>query len=149
MDSFLGRVKGIASQAGVSASSTQGKIIEEYLPKIIILLREKGGPALIYILSDTERLSELSRTAYQALPMPVRLVVKEQQFIDYMLSQRERIAEMIRTQCEAPAVPMVEASAEELAEDSVEETIEELVEESVEELAGESTETVYLPQILP
>jgi hypothetical protein len=111
MDSFLGRVKGIADQAGVSASSAQGKIIEEYLPKIIALLREKGGPALIDILSDTERLSELSRTAYQALPMPVRLVVKEQQFIDYMLSHKDRIAEMIRSNCEAHVDASVESSS--------------------------------------
>lgn len=98
MDSFFGKLKNAAEQAGSTASVAQEKVIQEYLPKIATILRETAGPAVLEIISDVEKLGDLSRTAYQALPMPVRLVVKEQSFIDWVLSHQDRVTKLIATQ---------------------------------------------------
>jgi hypothetical protein len=98
MSSFFDSLKTAAGEVASSASSAQEKILQEYLPKIAIVLREKAGPAIIDILSDIERLAELARTAYQALPMPVRLVVKEQSFIDWVLSHQDKVVEAVKNQ---------------------------------------------------
>ena len=98
MDSFLGKLKSAADKAGSSASVAQEKVIQEYLPRIIVILREKAGPAVLEILSDAEKLAELARSAYQALPMPVRLVVKEQSFIDWVVSHQDSVIEKLKSQ---------------------------------------------------
>jgi hypothetical protein len=98
MDSFLGKLKSAADKAGSTASVTQEKVIQEYLPKIIAILREKAGPAVLDILSDADKLAELSRSAYQALPMPVRMVVKEQSFIDWVVSHQDTVLDKLRSQ---------------------------------------------------
>jgi hypothetical protein len=98
MNSFLGKMRNAADKATSSASSTQEKVMQEYLPKIVIILKEKAGPALVEIISDLERLSQLARTAYQALPMPVRLIVKEQSFIDWILAHQDKILDIVNSQ---------------------------------------------------
>jgi len=98
MDSFLGRIKDAADQVSANASVAQEKVIQEYLPKIIDILREKGGSALLEIISDIDRLTELARSAYQALPMPVRIVVKEQSFVDWVVSHQDSVIENVRSQ---------------------------------------------------
>ena len=100
MDSFLGRLKNAADKASASASVAQEKVIQEYLPKIVAILREKAGPAVLEILSDIDKLGDLARTAYQALPMPVRLIVKEQGFIDWVVSHQGKLTELIQVQIE-------------------------------------------------
>lgn len=118
MDSFLGKLKSAADKAGVSASVAQEKIIQEYLPKIVAVLREKAGPAVLEILSDIDKLGDLARTAYQALPMPVRIVVKEQSFIDWVISHQDKLIELIQAQIEKvgtsgdPANTLAPAEAE-------------------------------------
>jgi len=63
MDSFIGRMKSAADIAGTSASVAQEKAIQEYLPKIISILKEKAGPAVLEILADTTKLTELARAS--------------------------------------------------------------------------------------
>ena len=105
MNSFIGKLKSAADLAGVSASSAQEKIVQEYLPKIVAVLREKAGPALLDILADTERLSDLARGGYQALPMPVRLVMKEQAFVDFVVSRQDGIVDALRAQMTQSTTP--------------------------------------------
>jgi len=101
MGSFLGKLKNAADKAGSTASVAQEKVIQEYLPNIIAILREKAGPAVLEILSDVDKLAELARNAYQALPMPVRMVVKEQSFIDWVVSHQDSIVEKLTSQLAA------------------------------------------------
>ena len=110
MDSFFGKLKNAADIAGASASVAQEKVIQEYLPKIVAVLREKAGPAVLDILSDIDKLGDLARTAYQALPMPVRLVVKEQNFIDWVISHQGKVIELVRDQSEKTDVSSVAAN---------------------------------------
>ena len=104
MESFLGKLKNAADKAGSTASVAQEKVIQEYLPKIIAILREKAGPAVLEILSDVDKLAELARNAYQALPMPVRMVVKEQSFIDWVVSHQDSIVEKLTSQLAAESI---------------------------------------------
>ena len=124
MDSFLGKLKSAADKAGSTASSAQEKVIQEYLPKIIIILREKAGPAVLDILSDVDKLAELSRSAYQALPMPVRMVVKEQSFIDWVVSHQDTVLDKLRSQLalEGGSVQVAEDSLLPGASDSLDES---------------------------
>lgn len=110
MDSFFGKLKNAADIAGASASVAQEKVIQEYLPKIVAILREKAGPAILDILSDIDKLGDLARTAYQALPMPVRLVVKEQNFIDWVISHQGKVVEIVRNQSNKTDVSSVAAN---------------------------------------
>jgi hypothetical protein len=104
MESFFGKLKNAADKAGSTASVAQEKVIQDYLPKIIAILKEKAGPAVLEILSDVDKLAELARNAYQALPMPVRIVVKEQSFIDWVVSHQDSIVEKLTSQLSAESV---------------------------------------------
>ncbi|MCP9783502.1 hypothetical protein KBY83_09255 [Cyanobium sp. WKJ7-Wakatipu] len=73
-------------------------------------MREKAGPAILDILSDIDKLGDLARTAYQALPMPVRLVVKEQNFIDWVISHQGKVVEIVRNQSEKTDASSVTAN---------------------------------------
>ena len=105
MDSFFGKVKGAAKFAGANASAAQEKVLDEYLPKIVALLRDKAGPAALEVLSDPDRLAELSRSAYQVLPMPVRLVIKEQDFGEWVLSHQDKVVQILSTQLALETTP--------------------------------------------
>jgi hypothetical protein len=63
------------------------------------------------MLSDVDKLAELARSAYQALPMPVRMVVKEQSFIDWVVSHQDSIVEKLTSQLVAESVVESDASA--------------------------------------
>lgn len=110
MDSFFGKLMNAADIAGASASVAQEKVLQEYLPKIVAVLREKAGPAILDILSDIDKFGDLARTAYQALPMPVRLVVKEQNFIDWVISRQGKVIEIVRNQSDNTDVSSVTAN---------------------------------------
>jgi hypothetical protein len=111
MESFLGKLKNAAGKAGSTASVAQDKILQEYLPKIIAIFRETAGPAIVEMLSDVDKLAELARSAYQVLPMPVRMVVKEQSFIDWVVSHQDSIVEKLTSQPVAESVVESDASA--------------------------------------
>lgn len=121
MESLLGKLLGAADKAGSTASVAQEKVFQEYLPKIISVLRENAGPAVLDILSDVDKLAELSRSAYQALPFPVRMVIKEQSFVDWIVSHQASIVEKLKSQLAAEsiveanpaALPPSDAGAEE------------------------------------
>ena len=98
VESLFGKVKDVARSAGANASTAQEKVLDDCLPKIVALMREKAGPAVVEVLSDPERLVELSRSAYQVLPMPVRLVVREQDFVDWVLSHQGKVVATLSSQ---------------------------------------------------
>ena len=84
-------------QFEVDQPSAKEGVIQQYLPVISDILRDKAGPAIVDILSDASRLTELARSSYQALPMPVRMVVKEQSFIDWIISHQGDITARLRS----------------------------------------------------
>jgi hypothetical protein len=107
MDSFLGKANNLAGKAIAKAGSAQEKVLQDYMPVLVGLLQEKAGPALLDILSDSSRLSPLAASVYQALPLPVRLVVKEQSFVDWLLSHRDSVVEVVRAKIATPEAELL------------------------------------------
>lgn len=100
MSSLFGKFQSIAGKAGNLAAQLQEKTVNEYLPLIAKLLREKAGPAVLDILNDPSRITELSRTVYQVMPMPVRMAIKEDAFNSAVLAHKDRLIPLIRSQIE-------------------------------------------------
>ena len=67
------------------------KTLEDNLPKIKDLFKEKVGPMTKNLLLDDERMRPVTATIYQALPFVVRMVVKEETFTEYCLKNRSRL----------------------------------------------------------
>jgi hypothetical protein len=125
MDSFLGKTGNLAGKAIAKAGSAREKVLQDYMPLLVGLLQEKAGPALLDILSDSSRLAPLAASVYQALPLPVRLVVKEQSFVDWLRSHRDAVVEIVRAKIATPdaellpegvVIDQAEASDEESAD---------------------------------
>jgi hypothetical protein len=98
MDSLLGRLKSAGDKAGTSATAAQERVLQEYLPKIISMLKEKAGSAILDVFSDADKLGEVARGVYQGLPLPLRLVVKEESFIYWVVSRQNSIIDSLRSQ---------------------------------------------------
>jgi hypothetical protein len=83
-------------QFEVGEPSAKNAAIDQYLPIVVNLLRDKAGPAILDILSDPGKLTELARSGYQALPLPVRMLVKEQSFIDWVVAHQSDIFDKLK-----------------------------------------------------
>jgi hypothetical protein len=65
------------------------KKIEENWPKIQQLFREKVGPAVLAAAKDDEKFASAVKIVYEALPFPVKLVVKQDAFLQFCLAHRD------------------------------------------------------------
>jgi hypothetical protein len=81
----------------ISTDAEESKI-QRFLPVIVNIIKEKAGPSIVDILSDPKRLSALAESTYQALPLPVRLLLKEQVFVEWILSHQGRIVDAMRSE---------------------------------------------------
>jgi hypothetical protein len=81
----------------VDPPSAKEGVLQRYLPIITDILRDKAGSAVLDILTDGSKLTELARSGYQALPMPVRMIVKEQSFVDWVVSHQSEITEKLKS----------------------------------------------------
>lgn len=99
--SMFEKFQSIAGKASNIAAQLQEKTVNEYLPLIAKILREKAGPAVLDILNDPSRMTELSRTAYQTMPMPVRMAIKEDAFNSAVLAHKGKLITLIQSQIEA------------------------------------------------
>lgn len=105
-DEIAGKSIEEEEQAKASPPAFQREnIFSRYLPVIAGALKEKAGPAVVEILSDGEKVSELARSAYQALPMPVRLIIKEQVFVEWIASHQDKVIEAIQGKLVLPVSP--------------------------------------------
>lgn len=100
MSSMFGRFQSIAGKAGNLAAQLQEKTVTDYLPLIAKLLREKAGPAVLDMLNDPSRMTELTRTVYQVMPMPVRMAIKEDAFNSAVLAHKDKLIPIIQAQIE-------------------------------------------------
>jgi len=65
--------------------------LEENWPKIQQLFQEKVGPAALAAAKDDERLASMVKIVYGVLPFPVKLVVKQDAFLQFCLTHRDRL----------------------------------------------------------
>ena len=66
--------------------------LEENWPKVKELFREKVGPAALAAVQDDRQMTPVLKMVYEALPFPIRLVVKQDAFIQFCLAHRDRLA---------------------------------------------------------
>lgn len=71
-------------------TSAQQKI-EENWPKVQQVFQEKIGPAAIAAAQNDDQMRSVFKMAYGALPFPVRLVVKEDAFIEFCFAHRDNL----------------------------------------------------------
>ncbi len=71
-------------------ASAQQKI-EENWPKVQQVFQEKVGPAAIALAQNDEQMRSVFKMAHGALPFPVRLVVKEDAFVQFCFTHRDNL----------------------------------------------------------
>lgn len=96
MDNLFGKIKAVSGKIGELAAQSQAKAMDEYLPLVASLLREKAGPAVLNVLDDPDKASEICRSIYQGMPLPFRLVVKEGEFASFVQNHKDQILPKIR-----------------------------------------------------
>lgn len=65
--------------------------IQEHWPKIQQVFQEKVGPAALAAAQNDEQMRSVFKMAHEALPFPLRMVIKEEQFIQFCFSKRDNL----------------------------------------------------------
>lgn len=65
--------------------------LQEHMPAIQQLFREKVTPEVRAHLSDPEKFLSSSKFVYGLLPMPVRLMVKEDAFVAFCQAHKDQL----------------------------------------------------------
>jgi hypothetical protein len=65
--------------------------LQEHMPAIRQLFQEKVAPEVRAHLSDPEKFLSSSKVVYSLLPMPVRLMVKEDAFIAFCQEHKDQL----------------------------------------------------------
>ena len=71
-------------------ASAQEKIQENW-PKVQQVFQEKIGPAALEAAKNEDQMRSVFKMAHQALPFPVRMVVKEDAFIQFCFAHRDNL----------------------------------------------------------
>jgi len=67
--------------------------IEENWPKIQQMFQEKVGPAVLAAAQDDASMTKAILIVYEILPFPLRMIVKQQDFVNFCLRHRDRLIE--------------------------------------------------------
>jgi hypothetical protein len=65
--------------------------IEEHWPKVQQIFQEKIGPAALAAAKNDDAMRSLFKMVHEALPFPLRMVVKEEAFVQFCFSHRDRL----------------------------------------------------------
>ena len=65
--------------------------VEENWPKIQQMFQEKVGPAALAAAQDDATMTRIIMVVYEALPFPLRMMVKQEAFLKFCLSHRDRL----------------------------------------------------------
>jgi len=65
--------------------------IEEHWPKVQQIFQEKIGPAALAAAKNDDAMRSLFKMVHEALPFPVRMVIKEEAFVQFCFSHRDRL----------------------------------------------------------
>ena len=65
--------------------------IEEHWPKVQQIFQEKIGPAALAAAKNDDTMRSLFKMVHEALPFPLRMVVKEDAFVQFCFSHRDRL----------------------------------------------------------
>jgi hypothetical protein len=67
------------------------KKLEENWPKIQTLLKETLGSAALAAAKDDQTMTSLLKVVHEALPFPLRMLVKQEIFVQYCLVHRDQL----------------------------------------------------------
>jgi len=67
------------------------KVLDKHLPKIKEIIREKITPVAIATAKNDEIIHRLLAPVYHALPLPMRLVIKEDVFMKFCFEHRNQL----------------------------------------------------------
>lgn len=65
--------------------------IQKRVTEQIPVFLKKHGLKGVQFVTDDQRLRPLFETAYQSLPLPIRMLVKQHTFVNFCLSQKENL----------------------------------------------------------
>jgi len=65
--------------------------IEDYWPKVQQIFQEKVGPAVLAAAKDDDAMRSLFKLVYEALPFPLKMVVKEGAFVEFCFANRDNL----------------------------------------------------------
>lgn len=65
--------------------------LDENWPKIQQVFQEKVGPAALAAAKNDETFGSAAKIVYEALPFPIKLVVKQETFLQFCLAHRDRL----------------------------------------------------------
>lgn len=94
--SQLESAKAAAKAAHDAGSQMAGDAIEQHWPTIQTTLREHVAPAANAVATNDELIELAARQLHGVLPLPVRLVIRQQRLTDWCLANRERVLAAIR-----------------------------------------------------
>jgi len=65
--------------------------LEQHWPQVQTLFAEKVGPAALAAAADDAKMTLLFKVVYAALPSPVKVIVKEDSFVQFCFSHRDQL----------------------------------------------------------
>lgn len=65
--------------------------IEEHWPKVQQIFQEKIGPAALATAKNDDTMRSLFKFAYEAIPFPARMMIKEEAFVQFCFSHRDSL----------------------------------------------------------
>ena len=84
-------LKTLGAKAKDTAAQARAKAIEEYWPSVERVCCESVGPAALKVARDDEKLTGIARAVYPSLPLALRLLVGESDFITFCLTNRDKL----------------------------------------------------------
>jgi hypothetical protein len=66
-------------------------VVEKHLPKIQKFIKEKIAPSVLLAMQNDEMMQSLLAPIYEALPLPIRLVVKKEAFVKFCFKHRDKL----------------------------------------------------------
>lgn len=88
---FKGLLNDAKNKASQATNGKSDEIINANLVKIRQLFNTKAGEAVKSIAKDDHKMTEISKFVYGELPLPVRLLLKEDDFVDFCLKNRDKV----------------------------------------------------------
>lgn len=85
------KLQSAASAAKSSIDQDSHKKLEENWPKIQQLFQEKIGPAALAAAKDDQTFDSATAIVYEALPFPIKLLVKPDAFHQFCSAHRDRL----------------------------------------------------------
>jgi hypothetical protein len=85
------KLSSVYGQAGDLSSRASQLLIEKHWPLILDTWRQHVLPTTVAFAKDDERFVQLAEAIYQALPLPVRVMIRQQDFITFCQLRRDLV----------------------------------------------------------